>query len=97
MKEVVLGGLAALLVASALLGALGFARLHSTLDRLHCVTFVLVGCSLPLVALAFVADGPSVRSFKVLAMVVVALIAGASVNQSVARAVFERDEAGERE
>lgn len=97
MKDVILAILAAAVVAAAWLGALGFARLRSTLDRLHCVTFVLVGCGLPLVVLAFVADGPSVRSFKVLAMVAIALVAGASVNQAVARAVFERDEAGERE
>lgn len=97
MKEVVLGVLAAAIVAAAWLGALGFARLRSALDRLHCVTFVLVGCGLPLVVLAFVADGPSVRAFKVLGMVAIALVAGASVNQSVARAVFERDEMAERE
>ena len=97
MTTVVSGFLLALVVASAWIGAAGFARLTSPLDRLHCVTFVYVGCGLPLAALAFVVDGFSARACKLLVLVVVALVAGASTNQAVARAVFIRDEAGERE
>ena len=97
MRTVVVDLLIAIVVASAWIGAIGFARLGSALDRLHCVTFVYVGCGLPLAALAFVADGPSSRAFKILLLVAVSLVAGASVNQAVARAVFVRDEAGERE
>ena len=45
---------------------------------------------------AFVADGPSQRAFKILLLFIVAFVAGASVNQAIARAVFTRDEVGER-
>ena len=36
------------------------------------------------------------RPFKILLLFAVALIAGASVNQAIARAIFTRDEVGER-
>lgn len=88
--------LLAIAVASAWLAAVGFLRLESALDRLHCVAFVYVGCGLPVVAAAFLADGASSRAFKVLLLVLICFVAGASVNQSVARAIFARDETGER-
>lgn len=96
MKDVVVDVLLGLALISAWIGAAGFARLRSTLDRLHCATFTTLGAGLPLVIAAFVADGPSQRAFKILLLFVVALVAGASVNQAVARAVFTRDETGER-
>ena len=92
-----IGVLLALLVAGAWLAAFGFARLRSPLDRLHCVSFVYVACGLPLATLAFLADGASTRAFKVLFLVIVALVAGASVTQAMARAIFVRDEVAERE
>ena len=91
------GLILSLVVVSVWIGAAGFARLSSALDRLHCVTFVYVGCILPLAALAFIVDGLSARAFKILLLAVVSLVAGASVNKAVARAVFVREEAGERE
>ena len=94
--SVVVAALLAIAVASAWIGALGFARLSSALDRLHCVTFVYVGCWLPVVIAAFVADGPSSRAFKILLLFVVSFVAGAAVNQAVARCIFTRDETGER-
>ena len=97
MTAALTGLLVALIVISAWIGAAGFARLRSALDRLHCVTFVYVGCGVPLVALALVVDGPSQRAFKILLLVAVSLVAGASVNQAVARAVVVRGEAGEAE
>lgn len=83
-------------VLSAWIGALGFARLSTALDRLHCATFVTFGSGLPIVLAAFAADGPSTRAFKILLMWVIALVAGAAVNHAVARAIFTRAEAGER-
>ena len=96
MRSAITDVLLAFIVASAWIGAIGFARLTSPLDRLHCVTFAYVGCALPLALVAFVADGASTRAFKILLLVVVSLVVGASVNQAVARAIFVRDEAGER-
>ena len=93
---VVIALLLACAIASAWIGAIGFLRLESALDRLHCVTFVYVGSGLPVAIAAFLADGPSTRAFKILLLVVVALVAGAAVNQAVARAIFVRDETGER-
>ena len=95
MTVVIVDILLAIAVVAAWVGALGFARLASALDRLHCVGFTTIGCGLPIVAAAFVADGPSTRAFKMLLLLAVALVAGAAVNQAVARAIFTRDEAGE--
>ena len=92
MVDILLG----LAVVVAWIGALGFARLRWSLDRLHVVTFVTIGCGLPILAAAFVADGPSTRAFKLLLLWLVALVAGASVNQAAGRAIFNRKEAGER-
>ena len=96
MKDIVIDILLALALASAWLGAIGFARLRSSMDRLHCATFITLGAGLPIVVAAFVADGPSQRAFKILLLFIVAFVAGASVNQAIARAVFTRDEVGER-
>ncbi len=96
MKEIVVDILLALAVASAWLGAIGFARLKSSMDRLHCATFTTLGAGLPIVIAAFVEDGMAQRPFKILLLFAVALIAGASVNQAIARAIFTRDEVGER-
>ena len=85
-----------LAVLCAWIGAAGFARLTSALDRLHCATFTTMGCGLPIVLAAFVADGPSTRAFKLLLLFVVALVAGAAMNQATGRALFTRDEAAER-
>lgn len=83
-------------VAAAWIGAAGFARLTSALDRLHCVAFTTIGCGLPIVLAAFVADGPSTRAFKLLFAMLVSLVAGAALNQAAGRAIFTRDEAAER-
>lgn len=96
MKDVLVDALLALAVVCAWIGAAGFARLVTALDRLHAVAFVTVGSGLALVLAAFVADGPSTRAFKILLMWLVALIAGAAVNQAAARAILTRDEAGEQ-
>lgn len=96
MRSALVDLLLGLAVVCAWIGAAGFARLVSALDRLHAVTFVTVGSGLSIVLAAFVADGPSTRAFKILVLWFVALVGGAAVNQAVARAIFTRDEAGER-
>ena len=96
MKAFVIDAALLVAIASAWLGAFAFARLRSSMDRLHCVAFIYVGCGLPLVVAALVADGPSTRAFKVAGLFVVTLVAGASLTQNAARAIFNRDEAGER-
>ena len=96
MKAVIVDLLLAFALAAAWLRAIGFARLKSSMDRLHCATFTTVGAGIPFALAAFAEDGASQRSFKILLLVVVAVVAGASVNQAIARAIFTRDEAGER-
>ena len=96
MRSILVDTFLGLAVVFAWIGAAGFARLASSLDRLHAVAFVTVGSGLCLVVAAFIADGPSTRAFKILVLWLVALIAGAAVNQAIARAIFTRDEAGER-
>ena len=96
MSAIIVDILLAIAVISAWVAAAGFARLTSALDRMHCVAFVTLGCGLPIVAAAFLADGFSTRAFKLLLLFVVALVAGAAVNHAVARTIFTRDEVGER-
>ena len=96
MSGIIVDVLLAIAVLSAWIAAIGFARLSSALDRLHCIAFATIGCALPIVLAAFVADGPSIRAFKLLLLFTVALVAGAAVNQALGRAIFMRDEAGER-
>ena len=96
MKDLAVDGLLGLALVAAWIGAIGFARLESSMDRLHCASFTTLGAGLPVVIAAFVADGPSQRAFKILLLFVIALVAGASVNQAIARAIFTRDEVGER-
>ncbi len=96
MSAYVVDALLAIAIVSAWIAAAGFARLTAALDRLHCIAFVTIGCGLPITLAAFVADGFSTRAFKLLLLFVVALIAGAAVNQALGRAIFTRDEVGER-
>ena len=79
-----------LLVAVTWLGCLGFARLRTPLDRLHCAAFVNAAAGALLTAGAFAADGPSVRAFKVLLMVAVSLLAGAALSHAAGRALLYR-------
>lgn len=86
----VINGLLGLLVAVTWLGCLGFARLRSPLDRLHCAAFVNAAGGLLLAAVALAADGPSDRAFKVLLTVAVTLLAGSALSHAVGRALLYR-------
>ena len=83
--------LLALLVAVTWLGCIGFARLRTPLDRLHCAAFVNVAAGMVLVALAFAADGPSTRAWKVLAAVLAGVAGGAALSHAAGRALLHRE------
>ena len=83
------------LVAATWLGCLGFARLRTPLDRLHCASFVNTAGGVLLAIIAFAADGPSDRAFKILLMVAVTLVAGAALSHALGRAVLYRGRFGE--
>ncbi len=78
------------------IGCVGFARLSSPLDRLHCVTFVAASAGPLAAALAFVTDGASDRAWKVLLLVVLMLVNGAALTHATARTIAWRETTGER-
>jgi multicomponent Na+:H+ antiporter subunit G len=82
--------LLAVAVLSVWLGCVGFMRLPAPMDRLHCVAFVNVTVGLTLTVAAFVADGLSTRSIKVLAITVLSLLAGAASSHVVGRMLLQR-------
>lgn len=69
----------------------GFARLHSPYDRIHCASFGAAAAGLPLVAAAFVSDGASDRAFKILLLVLLLLVSGATLAHATGRAIASRD------
>lgn len=83
--------LLAVLVGVTWLGCLGFARLRTALDRLHCAAFVNVAGGGVLVMVSFAADGSSVRSWKVLAAVLAGVLGGAALSHAAGRALLYRD------
>lgn len=89
--SVVIDGLLGLLVATVWLGCLGFVRLRTPLDRLHCASFVNVVAGALLVVLAFAADGVSDRALKVLLSVAITLVAGSALSHALGRALLYRE------
>ena len=87
--------LLAMLVAVTWLGCLGFARLRTPMDRLHCASFVNAAGGVLLAVIAIAADGASDRAFKVLLMVAVTLVAGAALSHALGRALLYRGRHGE--
>jgi multicomponent Na+:H+ antiporter subunit G len=81
----------ALTVAASWLGAAGFLRLPTPLDRIHAVTFVNTAAGAALAIAAFLADGPTDRAFKILFIVVINLFAGAAISHMTGRALTERE------
>ena len=69
--SVVIGVLLVLAVAVTWLAALALWRLPRALDRLHALAFLNVSASALVVGAAFLADGVSGRSLKILLMMVV--------------------------
>lgn len=95
MKAILVDVLLGVAVLSAWIAALGFLRLRWSLDRLHAAAFATMACGLPIVVAGFVADGPSIRAFKLALLWLFTLAAGAALNQAIARAIFTRKEKGE--
>jgi multisubunit Na+/H+ antiporter MnhG subunit len=91
VKTFLVEGLLALAVLGAWIGALGFLRLKTALDRLHVSTFVLAASGAPLTLAAFVEDGVSQRSLKFAFLFATLLFAGAATSHAVGRALFTRD------
>jgi multicomponent Na+:H+ antiporter subunit G len=91
VRAAVIDALLALALLHVWLGCLGFARLHSALERLHCVTFVNAGAGLAIVAAAFVSDGLSDRALKILLLAAVQLIVGTALSHATVRALFLRE------
>ncbi len=91
MSAAIITALLAVMVAAAWLGCLGFARLRTPLDRLHCVAFVNATAGIALTIAAFVADGlASTRAWKILLMTMVSLGAGAALSHASGRALWMR-------
>ncbi len=85
--------LLAVVVGVVWLGCLGFARLRTPLDRLHCVAFVNAAAGTALCVAAFLADGPSTRAWKILLTVIVSLCYGAALSHASGRALWLRADA----
>ncbi|MFL5288963.1 MAG: monovalent cation/H(+) antiporter subunit G [Rhodopila sp.] len=78
------------------IACIGFARLGNSFDRLHCVTFVAASAGPLIVALAFVMDGASNRTWKIALLVLLMLVNGAALAHATARTIAWRDTTGER-
>lgn len=85
-----IAALLALIVLAGWIAAFGFVRLNAALDRVHCVTFAVVGCGVALAALGFAADGVSNRSLKIAALAIFLLVSGAALSHATGRALMLR-------
>ncbi|HEX4765240.1 MAG TPA: monovalent cation/H(+) antiporter subunit G [Lichenihabitans sp.] len=81
----------ALAVLATWLACLGFLRLRSELDRLHCVAFVNVTAVPMIAAAAFFEEGVTPRSVKLVALVIMTLLTGAAMSHAAGRALALRD------
>ncbi|MGT2487648.1 monovalent cation/H(+) antiporter subunit G [Methylobacterium oryzae CBMB20] len=89
--SVVIGSVLAVAVAAAWLAALALWRLPRALDRMHAVAFLNVAASISVTVAAFLADGISGRSLKILVMMVVFLGWAAVLSHVSGRAVLMRE------
>lgn len=91
MKAALIDVLLAVAVLSAWLGCLACLRLQRALDRLHCITFVNIAAGASLTLAVVVQDGPTSRSWKAAALLLLTLVVGAATGHAAGRAVFLRD------
>lgn len=82
--------LLAIAVLTAWLGAAGFARLSLPLDRLHCVTFVNVGCGALILPAAALWGGSADDLIKLALLLAASVIGGAAFAHATGRAILER-------
>lgn len=78
-------------VLNAWLGVAGFTRLRTTLDRLHCVTFVNAASGGALFFAVFAHDGFSVRLIKFAFLLLSTLVGGAVLSHATGRALWLRE------
>lgn len=89
--SVVIGILLTLAVAVTWLAALALWRLPRALDRLHALAFLNIAASGPVTVAAFLSDGISGRSLKILVMMGVFLAWAAVLSHVSGRAVLMRE------
>ena len=89
--SVAIGLLLGLAVAVTWLASLALWRLPQALDRLHVLAVLNVAASVLVTAAAFLADGVSGRSVKILVMMVVFLGWAAVLSHVSGRAVLMRE------
>jgi multicomponent Na+:H+ antiporter subunit G len=89
--SVAIGSLLGLMVAVTWLAALALWRLPRALDRLHALAFLNVAASGLVTVAAFLADGISGRSLKIVVMMVVFLGWAAVLSHVSGRAVLMRE------
>lgn len=80
----------ALGVAAAWLGALALLRLRTPLERLHAVAFVNVAAGGGVTLAALLADGPTPRALKSVAVWLATLLIGACLAHVTGRALHLR-------
>lgn len=91
MRETAVAILLGITVLSVWLGCLGFVRLRTPLDRLHCATFVSVAGGISLTLAVLVQDGLTSRSWKTSALLLLTLFVGSATSHAVGRAIYLRD------
>ncbi|SDM43201.1 multicomponent Na+:H+ antiporter subunit G [Methylobacterium phyllostachyos] len=89
--SVVIGLFLGLAVAASWLAALALWRLPRALDRLHALSFLNVTGSVCVTVAAFLSDGISGRSLKILVMMSVYLAWAALLSHVSGRAVLMRE------
>ena len=89
--SIVIGILLALAVAVTWLSALALWRLPRALDRLHALAFLNVAASGLVTGAAFLSDGISGRSLKILVMMVIFVGWAAVLSHVSGRAVLMRE------
>ena len=90
MKAIAVQALLAIAVATVWLACLGFVRLKTAMDRLHCATFVNVVAGFSLTLAVVIQDGATSRSWKTAALLLVTLLVGAATSHAVGRALYLR-------
>ncbi|HYZ21557.1 MAG TPA: monovalent cation/H(+) antiporter subunit G [Rhodopila sp.] len=84
------------LVVAVWIGCLGFVRLSSPYDRLHCATFIAAAGGVLAVLAAFLADGTSDRAWKIVLVVLLVLVNGSALSHAVSRAMAWREDGSNR-
>jgi multicomponent Na+:H+ antiporter subunit G len=78
-------------VLAAWLAAFVFARLRTSLERLHAVSVANIAVGVPITLAAILTDGVSARSLKCALLVFAIIFIGALLSQAIGRAVHLRE------